>query len=126
MGATQGQLRLMGLQAWFVTPSTGRNAFGAPPASTGGIPPAGRRRGPYPARLSHNRSIHRGSENEMSALGGQLVVASTVPPSTMMSSVVISPTTVAEAGHAEGVQAVHVYYDRIGPHHVTLTLGSAP
>lgn len=122
MGLSARQLALCTEWAWLILPSTGKTGFGAAPASTGGIPAAARRVGPYKAHVTGTRSARRTAEGEARDLGGTVIVGTTVAPSTLVQSVLVSNTTTATAGKIFPVHDVTTYRHRGAVHHVTLRL----
>lgn len=122
MGLSARQLSLCREYAWLILPSTGKSGFGAAPASTGGIPAAARRVGPYRAHLTSVRSARRTAENEARDLGGTVILATTVAPSTLVQSVLVSATTSPTAGQIYPVTDVRTYRRDGAVHHVTLGL----
>jgi hypothetical protein len=122
MGLSARQLALCSEWVWLILPSTGKSGFGAAPASTGGIPAAARRVGPYRAHPSDERSARRTADNEARNLGGTVIVASTVAPSTLVQSVLVSATTSPTAGQIYPVTDVRTYHYRGAVHHVSLRL----
>jgi hypothetical protein len=122
MGLSPRQLALCDVYTWLVRPSTAKSTFGAA-GSSGGVPAAARRTGPYRAHFAQGRGLRRGVETDASNFGGTLIVASTVAPSTMAHAALVSATTSATAGRTYAVHDVKVWRYRGGIHHVTLTLG---
>lgn len=123
MGLSGRQLALCTEWAWLVLPSTGQTGFGTAPTSTGGIPAAARRVGPYRAHLTDARGSRRSANNDAKNLGGTVIVASTVTPSTLVQSVLVSATTAPTAGRIYPAVDVRTHHYRGAVHHVTVTLG---
>lgn len=124
MGASDRQLALMDLHAWFVGPSTGRSVYGAAP-STGTTPSTSRLTGPYPARLSEDRRTRWQNDYAHQSPGGSLIIATTTRPTAQVVAALVSATTVATAGTVHPVAGTRVYFDDVGVHHVTCALGRA-
>lgn len=122
MGMSARQRALCSEWAWLILPSTGKSGFGTAPSSTGGIPSAARRVGPYRAHPSDIRSARRTADNEARDLTGTIQLATTVAPSTLVQAVLVSATTVPTAGKIFPVTDVHTYRYRGAVHHVTLRL----
>lgn len=123
MGLSARQVALCTEWAWLILPSTGKSGFGTAPASTGGIPASARRVGPYRAHLSDARGSRRSANNDAKNLGGTVILASTVAPSTLVQAVLVSATTAPTAGRIYPVADTHAYHYRGAVHHVTLSLG---
>ena len=123
MGASGSQLALMDRWAWLVGPSTGRTAFGAAP-STGATPSTARLTGPYQARLQLERQPQWPVEGGAAvAPAGEVLVASTVAAPARTVAVVVSTSTDSTAGTVYPAAGVRVYFDDVGIHHLTLTIG---
>lgn len=123
MGLSSRQLALCTEWAWLILPSTGKTGFGTAPASTGGIPSSARRVGPYRAHLSDDRGSRRTATNDAKSLGGTVILASTVTPSTLVQAVLVSATTAPTAGRIYPAADVRTYRYRGAVHHVTVGLG---
>ncbi len=123
MGLSGRQLALCSEWAWLIVPSTGKTGFGTAPVSTGGIPPAARRVGPYRAHLSDARGSRRPATNDAKSLSGTVILASTVAASTLVQAVLVSATTAPTAGKIYPVAEVRTYHYRGAVHHVTVGLG---
>lgn len=123
MGMSSRQVALCSEWAWLILPSTGKSGFGAAPASTGGIPAAARRVGPYRAHLTADRGSRRTYDNDAKNLAGTVILASTVTPSTLVQSVLVSATSSPTAGQIYPAADVRTYRYRGAVHHVTIGLG---
>lgn len=122
MGASGRQLELMDLHAWFVGPSTGRTVYGAAP-STGSTPSTSRLTGPYDARLTAEARQRWDDEYAHQNPTGTLIMATTVAPVGQVVAALVSATTVPTAGRTYPVAGTRIYYDDVGVHHVTCSLG---
>jgi hypothetical protein len=122
MGLTERQLALCSEWAWLVLPSTGKSGFGSAATSTGGIPAASRRVGPYRCHVTGVRSARRGPTNDAKNLGGSVIVASTVAPSTLVQAVLVGSSTSATAATIYPVTDVTTYRYRGAVHHISLRL----
>lgn len=117
------QKRLCTEWAWLILPSTAKSTFGAAPASTGGIPAASRRVGPYKAHYSRDAQSRRLPNNSAKNYSGTLILDTTVEPSTTFRSVLVSGTTNPLSGKIHPIMDVRTYRHRGSIHHVTLNLG---
>jgi hypothetical protein len=122
MGLSSRQLALCSEWAWLVLPSTGKSGFGVPAATTNGIPAASRRVGPYRCHVTGVRSARRGPNNEARNLGGTVILATTVAPSTLVQSVLVASSTSVTAATIYPVTDVTTHRYRGAVHHVSLRL----
>lgn len=123
MGLSARQVALCTEWAWLILPSTGKSGFGAAPSSTGGIPAAARRVGPYRAHLTSDRASRRTLNNDAKSLSGTVILATTVAPSTLVQSVLVSATSSPTAGQIYPALDVRTYRYRGAVHHVSIGLG---
>lgn len=122
MGLTPRQTALCSEWAWLILPSTAKSGFGAA-ASSAGFPAAARRVGPYRAHLTSDRAARRGYSNEARNLAGTVILATTVAPSTLVQSVLVSATSTPTAGQIYPALDVRTYRYRGAVHHVSVGFG---